>query len=77
MKTAKPATQGEGDYEATRRYRKRTENFIAKNDVTKIAHEAAPRSLTEARELQAAEATGRARAKTRAKPRGGGGPAAR
>ncbi len=73
MKTAKSGTQGEGDYEATRRYRKRTENFIAKNDVAKIARAAAPRSLTEARELQAAEATGRARAKTRVKPKAGGG----
>jgi hypothetical protein len=77
MKTAKSGTHGEGDYDATRRYRKRTENFIAKHDVTKVAREAAPRSPTEARELQAAEATGRARAKTRAKPKSGGGRAAR
>ncbi len=67
MKTAKSATHGEGDYEATRRYRKRTENFIAKHDVAKIARAAAPRTQTEARELKAAEASGRARAKTRAK----------
>ena len=77
MKTAKSGTHGEGDYEATRRYRKRTENFIAEHDVAKIARQGAPRSLSEARELQAAEATGRARAKTRAKSKVGKGQAVR
>lgn len=71
MTTAKSGTHGEGDYEATRRYRKRTETFIAKHDVAKIARQAAPRSKTEARELQRAEATGRARAKTKAKSKVG------
>ena len=65
MKTAKSGTHGEGDYEATRRYRERTENFIAKHDVGKIARQAAPRSKAEAQELRAAEATGRARAKSK------------
>jgi histone H3/H4 len=68
MKTAKSGIQGEGDYEATRRYRKRTEAFIAKNDVGKIARQAAPHSKAEAKELVDAEATGRARAKTKSKP---------
>ena len=72
MKTAKSGTHGEGDYDATRRYRKRTENFIEKHDVAKVAREAAPRSLSEARELQAAEAAGRARAKTRTKSKPAG-----
>ena len=64
MKTAKSETHGEGDYEATRRYRKRTESFIAKHDVGKIARQAAPHSKAEAQELRRAEASGRARAKT-------------
>jgi hypothetical protein len=64
MGTAKSGTQGEGDYEATRRYRKRTEAFLAKNDVSKLGLDAAPRTTAEAQELEAAEVTGRARAKT-------------
>lgn len=67
MKTAKSRTHGEGDYEATRRFRKRSESFIARHDVAKLARQAAPRSKSEARELQQAEASGRARAKGRAK----------
>jgi hypothetical protein len=55
--------QGEGDYEATRRYRKRTEEFLQNNDVKKVAARAAPRSRAEAGELQAAEAAGKKRAK--------------
>jgi len=55
--------QGEGDYEATRRYRKRTSDFLARNDVGKVAARAKPRSRAEAEELKAAEAAGRRRAK--------------
>ena len=33
----KQKTQGEGDYEATRRYRKRTDEYLANNDVDKAA----------------------------------------
>jgi hypothetical protein len=36
--------QGEGDYEATRRYRARTETFSAKGKVRKAAARAAPRT---------------------------------
>jgi len=64
MGTARSGTQGEGDYEATRRYRKRTENFLAKNDPAKVARKAAPKSKSEARDMVAAEERGRARAKT-------------
>jgi histone H3/H4 len=67
MGTARSATHGEGDYEATRRYRKRTATFLAKNDVDKLARKAAPKSKTEAGELLAAEASGRARAKNKSK----------
>lgn len=55
--------QGEGDYEATRRYRKRTEEFLENNDVEKVAENAAPEDAEEAEELQSAEAAGKQRAK--------------
>lgn len=55
--------QGEGDYEATRRYRKRTEDFIENNDVEQVAEDARPESAEEAEELRAAETAGRERAK--------------
>jgi hypothetical protein len=55
--------QGEGDYEAARRYRKRTSDYLAGNDPTKDADEAAPRSRAEAESMQAAEAAGKKRAK--------------
>jgi hypothetical protein len=55
--------QGEGDYEATRRYRKRTEEFLENNDVEKAAVRAAPESGEEAEDLAAAEAAGKRRAK--------------
>jgi hypothetical protein len=55
--------KGEGDYEATRRYRKRTEEYLESHDVEKDARRAAPRSRQEAESLAAAEAAGRKRAK--------------
>jgi hypothetical protein len=55
--------QGEGDYEASRRYRKRTTEYLQNNDVEKAAVRAAPRSPAEAEELKAAEAAGKKRAK--------------
>jgi hypothetical protein len=60
---AKQKIQGEGDYEATRRYRKRTSEYLANNDVEKAAIRAAPESQREAEDLQAAEAAGKRRAK--------------
>jgi hypothetical protein len=59
----KSKVQGEGDYEATRRYRKRTQTYLENNDVEKAAIRAAPRSRQEAQELEAAEAAGKRRAK--------------
>jgi hypothetical protein len=59
----KQKVQGEGDYEATRRYRKRTEEFLEKNDVEKVAEDAAPDTADEADEMEAAEAAGKERAK--------------
>lgn len=55
--------QGEGDYAATRRFRKRTEEYLANNDVEKAAVRAAPRNRKEAEEMKAAEAAGRRRAR--------------
>jgi hypothetical protein len=55
--------KGEGDYEATRRYRKRTEEFLENNDVEKVARDAAPEDGAEAEELENAEEAGKSRAK--------------
>ena len=60
---SKQKIQGEGDYEATRRYRKRTEEFLENNDVEKAAARAEPGNGQEAEEMAAAEAEGKARAK--------------
>ncbi len=62
-KPAKPGIQGEGDYEAARRYRKDVEEFVANEDVDAAAHAAAPRTEQEKHEQAAAEKAGRARAK--------------
>ena len=62
-KRKKSQVQGEGDYEATRRYRKRTEEYLNNNDVGKAAARARPRTRAEAQELKAAEAAGKKRAK--------------
>jgi hypothetical protein len=56
--------QGEGDYEATRRYRKRTEEFLENNDVEKAALKAAPEDAEEAEEMESAEEAGKSRAKS-------------
>jgi hypothetical protein len=63
MRAKKSKVQGEGDYEATRRYRKRTDEYILNNDVEKAAVRAAPRDQHEADEMAAAEAAGKKRAK--------------
>jgi hypothetical protein len=62
-KTKGQKVQGEGDYEATRRYRKRTEEYLNNHDVAKEAVRAAPRSRKEAESMSAAEAAGKKRAK--------------
>jgi len=58
-----PKVQGEGDYEAARRHRKRVSEFIENNDVEKAAVRAAPETEAEAKELEAAEEQGKERAK--------------
>lgn len=61
--TDKPNVQGEGDYEAARRYREDVKEFLDKDDVSKAAHDAAPKSPDEQREMEEAERTGRSRSK--------------
>ncbi|MBV8144668.1 MAG: hypothetical protein JO184_06650 [Gammaproteobacteria bacterium] len=55
--------QGEGDYRAAREYREDVREYLEHADVTKAARDAAPRNSREARELERAEAAGRARAR--------------
>jgi hypothetical protein len=55
--------QGEGNYEAARRYRAGVERYVSSADVAQAARAAAPRSEAEAEELEAAENEGRSRAK--------------
>jgi len=61
--TDKPDVQGEGNYDAARRYRKDVKEFLEKDDVDKAAREAAPKSPDEQREMDEAERTGRSRSK--------------
>jgi hypothetical protein len=55
--------QGEGDYQAARRFRKDSEEFVAQADVEALARKAAPSSAKEARDLALAEERGRDRSK--------------
>lgn len=52
--------QGEGDYRAAHRYRESVERFVETADIDEAAHQAAPESAAEARELEDAEAEGKA-----------------
>ena len=54
--------QGEGNYDASRRYRDRTEDFIESGKVDEAAKNAVPDSPEEQRELEQAEEEGRSRA---------------
>ena len=58
-----PKIQGEGDYEAARRHRKRVNEYVENNDIEKAAVRAAPETAQEAEDMAAAEAAGKARAK--------------
>jgi hypothetical protein len=55
--------QGEGDYEAARRYQADVGHYVRSADIEGAARAAAPRTEDEARELAEAEAAGRRRAK--------------
>jgi hypothetical protein len=57
--------QGEGDYRAARRHRRKLRQFIATSDTQELAREAAPRSEAEQRDMLEAERQGRAGTKGR------------
>jgi hypothetical protein len=60
---ASPNIQGEGDYEATRRFDDDEQRFLKSADVPDLARRAAPKSKEEAAEMQKAEEIGRSHAK--------------
>ena len=68
--------QGEGDYDAARRYRQDVERFVQHNDTEKLAREAKPETRADAEDLEKAEAKGRARKRGEAPSRGEPSPAA-
>jgi hypothetical protein len=55
--------QGEGDYEAARRYDEKLRDHVKNHDVDKEARDAEPSSPAEERELEHAEQKGKRRAK--------------
>ena len=55
--------QGEGDYEAGRRYDKAARDFAQSGKVQPAARDAAPDSALEAEQMQQAEATGKSHSK--------------
>jgi hypothetical protein len=65
----KPGAQqqqmGEGSYEGTRDYNRRTQEYLKKADVEADAQAAKPRSEQEARDLEQAEEEGRSHAKSK------------
>jgi hypothetical protein len=61
--TQKPDVQGEGDYEAAHRYQKEVRDFVKSADIDKAAHDAAPHSPDEQREMTEAERAGRSHSK--------------
>jgi hypothetical protein len=58
-----PKIQGEGDYEAARRHRRKLNEFLENNDVEKAALRAAPESAREAQAMEEAEEEGKERSK--------------
>lgn len=59
----KPQQMGEGSYEGTADYKKRTEDYLKKADVEADAAAAKPRSAEEARALEQAEEEGKSHSK--------------
>lgn len=55
--------QGEGDYEAARRYREEVKEYLEHSDVDERARAAAPESPKQERELALAEEQGKTRSK--------------
>jgi len=58
-----PDIQGEGNYDATRRYDKAASDFAKSGKVDEAARAAQPRDAKEAEQLQRAEQAGRSRSK--------------
>lgn len=58
-----PELQGEGNYTASRRYRKSVETFLETGKVKEAARAAAPKNQAEHRELKTAESEGRLHAR--------------
>lgn len=70
MKATKPETlrgntkvQGEGDYEAARRYDKSAQDFAQSGKVAEAARKAQPHDPKEADDLKRAEEAGKSRSK--------------
>ena len=59
----KDRVQGEGDYDAARRYDKAAREFAESGKVDKAAHEARPADAEQAEELRRAEREGQSHAK--------------
>ena len=55
--------QGEGDYEAGRRYDKASRDFAESGGVEPAAHDAAPETEREAKDLERAEEEGKSHSK--------------
>ena len=54
---------GEGNYAASKQYNDATRDFVKSGRVDKAAHDAAPKSDADARQMQSAEAEGKRHAK--------------
>ena len=54
---------GEGSYSGTRQYNKGLKEHIQSHDIEREAHDAAPRSKDEAKQMEQAEQIGRSRAR--------------
>ncbi|HZV91758.1 MAG TPA: hypothetical protein VFF72_01000 [Caldimonas sp.] len=59
----KDRVQGEGDYDAARRYDKQSESFAKSGKVDKAAHDATPDSPQQAEEMRKAEEVGKSHSK--------------
>ena len=55
--------QGEGNYDAARRYREGVTEFVQRSDVEELTHKGQPLSPKEARDFALAEERARARSK--------------
>jgi hypothetical protein len=59
----KDRVQGEGDYDAARRYDKAARDFAKSGKVEQAAHDAAPKSAEQAEEMRKAEDVGKSHSK--------------